>query len=110
MRVVGRCRLLENEVPLFRERGMLDSLGIAKLARHPCRDRQRSGHRPCRPLVIEPGIPMKRLLDLIAMSAGGWIGWMIGAWVSVFTAFLVSVVGTGVGLYVARRITKHYLP
>ncbi|MEX2466044.1 MAG: hypothetical protein WD995_03995 [Gemmatimonadota bacterium] len=53
---------------------------------------------------------MKRLLDLIVMSAGGWIGWMIGAWVSVFTAFIVSVVGTGVGLYVARRITKHLLP
>lgn len=53
---------------------------------------------------------MKRLLDLIAMSAGGWIGWMIGAWVSVFTAFIVSVIGTGVGLYVARRVTRHYLP
>ncbi|MEX2471840.1 MAG: hypothetical protein WEA34_06660 [Gemmatimonadota bacterium] len=53
---------------------------------------------------------MKRLLDLMAMSAGGWIGWMIGSWVSVFTAFLVSVVGTGIGLYAARRMTTHYLP
>jgi hypothetical protein len=53
---------------------------------------------------------MKRLLDLIAMSAGGWLGWMVGEWVSMFTAFIVSVVGMGAGLYAARRITKHLLP
>jgi len=53
---------------------------------------------------------MKRLLDFIAMSAGGWLGWMVGAWVSVFTAFVVSVVGMGVGLYAARRVTRHLLP
>lgn len=49
---------------------------------------------------------MKRILDLIGMSAGGWLGWYIGALVSVFTAFMVSMVGTGLGLYFIRRITK----
>ena len=49
---------------------------------------------------------MKRILDLIGMSAGGWLGWYAGALVSVFTAFIVSVVGTGLGLYLMRRITK----
>ena len=52
---------------------------------------------------------MKRFLDLMAMSAGGWIGWIVGSWVSFFTAFIVSIVGTGVGLYAARRITKRLL-
>ncbi len=52
---------------------------------------------------------MKRFLDLMAMSAGGWIGWIIGAWVGFFTAFIVSIVGTGVGLYASRRVTKHFL-
>jgi hypothetical protein len=53
---------------------------------------------------------VKRFLDIIAMSAGGWLGWTVGAPVSVFTAFVVSVVGTGVGLYAARRLTHHLLP
>lgn len=49
---------------------------------------------------------MKRLLDLIGMSIGGWLGWMAGAPISFFTAFIVSVVGTGVGLYAIRRLTS----
>ena len=49
---------------------------------------------------------MKRLLDLMAMSLGGWVGWTAGALVSTFTAFVVSVVGTGVGLYAARKVSK----
>lgn len=46
---------------------------------------------------------MNRWINLIGMSVGGWIGWALGAYVSFFTAFILSVVGTGVGLYVARR-------
>jgi len=53
---------------------------------------------------------MKRILDLVAMSAGGWLGWMVGAWISFFTAFVVSVVGMGAGLYASRRLTKKLLP
>ena len=56
------------------------------------------------------GPTVKRLLDLLAMSAGGWVGWIVGAWVSIFTAFVLGMVGTGVGLYAARRLTKHLLP
>ena len=53
---------------------------------------------------------MKRLLDLIAMSLGGWLGWTVGALVSVFVAYIVSVIGAGAGLYLARRTTKNLLP
>ena len=53
---------------------------------------------------------MKGLLNLLAMSAGGWIGWAMGAWVSIFTAFVLSMVGTGLGLYAANRLTKRLLP
>jgi len=49
---------------------------------------------------------MKRLLDLIGMSLGGWLGWTAGAAISFFTAFVVGIVGTGVGLYVVRRLTS----
>lgn len=40
------------------------------------------------------------------MSVGGWLGWIAGSSISIFTAFIVSVVGTGAGLYVARRLTR----
>ena len=53
---------------------------------------------------------MKRLLDLVGLSIGGWLGWMLGAWVSIFTAFLLSMVGTGFGLYLARKLTRGLLP
>ncbi len=33
---------------------------------------------------------MKRLLDLVGMSVGGWLGWTAGAAISLFTAFIVG--------------------
>ena len=53
---------------------------------------------------------MQRLLNLVGMSIGGWIGWAIGARVSFFTAFILGVVGTGVGLYFTQRFASRYLP
>lgn len=53
---------------------------------------------------------MKRLAALIGMSVGGWVGWKIGALASFFTAFIVGMVGTGVGLYMVNRLENRYLP
>jgi len=53
---------------------------------------------------------MKRLFGFIGMTAGGWIGWWLGAFVSIFTAFMIGMVGTGVGLYAANRMAKRILP
>ncbi len=53
---------------------------------------------------------MKGFLSFFGMSVGGWIGWALGAQVSIFTAFIVSMVGTGVGLYYTGRAIKHLLP
>ena len=53
---------------------------------------------------------MKRFLNLIGMSAGGWLGWALGAQISFFAAFMVSIVGTGVGLYFTQRTVKRLLP
>ncbi len=52
---------------------------------------------------------MARLLNLIGMTIGGWLGWMLGALVGIFTAFIVSVVGTGLGLYLAQRVTRNLI-
>ena len=53
---------------------------------------------------------MKGILNFVGMSIGGWLGWAIGAEVSIFTAFIVSVVGTGLGLYASQRTLKRLLP
>lgn len=53
---------------------------------------------------------MSKLLNLMGMTIGGWIGWAIGAPISIFTAFVVSMVGTGVGLYVSMKVSRQLLP
>ncbi len=35
---------------------------------------------------------------------GGSLGWWLGARHGIMTAFIISMVGTGVGLYLARRL------
>ncbi|MGD8276560.1 MAG: hypothetical protein PVH00_00980 [Gemmatimonadota bacterium] len=52
---------------------------------------------------------MTRLLNIVGMTAGGWIGWAIGAPISFFTAFMFSMVGTGVGLYAGIRFGRYLL-
>ena len=51
---------------------------------------------------------MRWLIDVLAMSAGGWLGWALGSWISIFAAFILSVVGSGFGLYAARRFMKDF--
>jgi hypothetical protein len=53
---------------------------------------------------------MKGILNFVGMSVGGGIGWALGAEISVFAAYIVSVVGTGLGLYVSQRTLKRILP
>jgi len=53
---------------------------------------------------------MKGFLNYFGMSVGGWIGWALGAQVSIFTAFAVSMVGTAAGLFYTRRAIKRFLP
>ena len=53
---------------------------------------------------------MNRLLNLIGMTIGGWLGWELGMLISFFTAFVIAMVGTGLGLYVSQRIGKQLLP
>ena len=51
---------------------------------------------------------MAKLLGWIGLVVGGWLGWALGAAFSVPAAILLSIVGTGLGLYVGRRIASDY--
>lgn len=46
---------------------------------------------------------MERLIVFIGASVGGALGWWLGERVGLMTAFFVSTVGTGAGIYFARR-------
>jgi len=49
-------------------------------------------------------------LNLIGMTIGGWLGWELGGLVSFFLAFIIGMVGTGLGLYASQRLSNHLLP
>ena len=50
------------------------------------------------------------MLKFAGMTAGGWLGWFIGAPISIYTAFMVSIVGTGGGLYYTQKMVRRDLP
>jgi hypothetical protein len=52
---------------------------------------------------------MTKLFVFIGATIGGWAGWALGAPVGMFTAFAVSMVGTGVGMYYGRKAALHWL-
>jgi len=53
---------------------------------------------------------MKRLLGLIGATIGSAAGWWIGSKIGFMTAFMVSTVCTGLGLYYTTRLANQYLP
>lgn len=51
---------------------------------------------------------MRKLFGMLGATIGGYVGWGIGAPASMMLAFVLSMVGTGVGMYVGYRIAMHY--
>ncbi len=48
------------------------------------------------------------LLSFAGATVGGWIGWIIGAPVSFTFAFVLSMVGTGIGMYYGRKLARRW--
>lgn len=53
---------------------------------------------------------MTRLLSFIGATLGGSLGWWLGERWGMMTAFLLGVVGTAAGVYLARRWFADYIP
>lgn len=51
---------------------------------------------------------MTKLFGYAGSVVGSTLGWWVGALHGTMTAFLLSIVGTGVGIYVGRRIAAEY--
>ena len=49
---------------------------------------------------------MAKLLAFLGSSLGGYVGWAAGAPVGLTTAFMLSAVGTGAGVYAGRRVAR----
>ncbi len=50
-----------------------------------------------------------KILSMFGATIFGSLGWWMGAKVGVMTGFFVSMLGTGFGIYAARRLVRDYL-
>lgn len=51
---------------------------------------------------------LQKMLGFIGATAGGAIGWWAGEGAGLMTAFMLSMVGTGLGIYAGMRVARHY--
>jgi hypothetical protein len=51
---------------------------------------------------------VRKLFSFIGATVGGYAGWYVGAVVGTMTAYSLSMVGTGVGMYIAYRAAQNY--
>lgn len=51
---------------------------------------------------------MKKLLSLLFSTIGGSIGWWAGDYIGMVTAFILSMIGTGIGMYYGVRLAREY--
>lgn len=52
---------------------------------------------------------LSKLLASVGATLLGALGWWVGEREGMFTAFVLSMVGTGVGLYLGRRMAARLL-
>jgi hypothetical protein len=69
----------------------------------PLRARPRAGRAAH---IGESGV--NKLMGFLGMTVFGWLGWWLGAFVGIFTAFVLSMVGTGFGLWAGWWVVKRY--
>jgi hypothetical protein len=52
---------------------------------------------------------MGKLFSFIGATVGSYAGWALGEKFGFTTAFMLSMVGTGVGIYFGQRVAKNYV-
>lgn len=51
---------------------------------------------------------LSKMLNFIGATIGGSLGWWAGERVGFMTAFILSIIGTGIGIYFGHRVAKNY--
>jgi hypothetical protein len=52
---------------------------------------------------------MQRVMGFVGATIGSYAGWYLGAPIGIMTAFMLSMVGMGIGIYAARRFVREYM-
>ena len=53
---------------------------------------------------------MRRLFGIVGSIIGSYAGWALGAPAGIMTAYMLSAVATGVGLWAGFRLAQRYFP
>jgi len=51
---------------------------------------------------------MKKLFAFLGSTIGGYIGWYLGSPIGFMSAFVLSMLGTGLGIYAGYRAAQNY--
>jgi hypothetical protein len=51
---------------------------------------------------------MGRLFGFVGSTILGYVGWYLGARIGMTTAVILSIVGTGLGIYYGRKVAQYY--
>ena len=51
---------------------------------------------------------MRKLLIFVGAMVGSTIGWYLGAAIDTMTAFIVSTIASGAGMYAGAKVAQHY--
>jgi len=49
---------------------------------------------------------MKKIIMLILISACGWVGWVLGEKTGIMTAYFLSCIGGGVGMFLGGKVNR----
>jgi hypothetical protein len=50
-----------------------------------------------------------KLCIFVGMNVGGYVGWVLGEHIGLMTAFLVSGLGSVLGVYAGWKVAREYL-
>lgn len=53
--------------------------------------------------------PVSKILSILGATIGGMAGWWLGAFIGTMTAFIVSTIASGFGIYYGRRIAQNLM-
>ena len=56
----------------------------------------------------ESGQRMRKALTFLGATVGSYAGWYIGSPIGFMTAFVLSMIGTGLGIYAGIRVARNY--
>jgi hypothetical protein len=51
---------------------------------------------------------LKKVLAIVGLTAGGWLGWVIGSRANPFAGYFMAVLCSAFGLYVTMRWASRY--